>query len=86
MAKTLSNLEFVLTLFVLGTAWFLSMEWVWPRLLAVTILAYSAGALVVFVGTLVVATFGLRSPVYHPISAHFKGQSDGGDNCQVRLG
>jgi len=34
----------------------------------------------------VVATFGLRSPDYHPISAHFKAQSDGGDNYQVRLG
>lgn len=49
MTKTLPNLELALMLFVLGTAWFLFMEWVWPRHLAATILVYSAGALVVFI-------------------------------------
>jgi hypothetical protein len=78
MAKTLSNLEFVLALFVLGTAWFLFMEWVWPRLLAATILMYSAGTMAVFIGTVLVATFGLPAPGYHPFSARLKAESDGG--------
>ncbi len=85
MAKTLSNLEFVLALFILGTSWFLFMEWVWPHLLAATILMYSAGALVVFFGTVLFAISGSPAPGYHPFSAHFKTQSDGGDILDTSL-
>lgn len=56
-----SMLEFILILFLLAGFCLTALRFIWPRLLAFTILMYSAGALVIFLTVALHAIFGRRN-------------------------
>jgi hypothetical protein len=60
VAKTISTLKSIFTLILLGLAWLVALHYIWPRLLALTILFYFVGVLALFVVIVLYAIFGSR--------------------------
>ena len=60
MTKTISTLESIFTLILLGLAWLVAMHYIWPRPLALTILFYFVGFLALFVVIVLYAIFDSR--------------------------
>jgi len=52
MSKLWSSLQFVVTLLALAAAWLIAMRFIWPRLLAFTILFYFLCAAVLVFGVI----------------------------------
>ena len=59
MSKLWSSLQFVVTILALAAAWLIAMRFIWPRLLAFTILFYFLCALVFFVALIIYAVASL---------------------------